>query len=84
MHCCISLLACTACLYCPVYRSGDKTEAIERKLELLEREEEMIKEEEAVRTGSSCTACLHVLTACGVLADALMWCAWRVTAPFAH
>ena len=29
--------------------SGDKTEAIERKLELLEREEEMIKEEEAVR-----------------------------------
>ncbi len=30
--------------------SGDKTEAIERKLELLEREEEMIKEEEAVRS----------------------------------
>lgn len=29
-------------------RSGDKTEKIERKLELLEREEEMIKEEEAV------------------------------------
>lgn len=32
----------------PACRSGDKTEAIERKLELLEREEEMIREEEAV------------------------------------
>lgn len=31
--------------------SGDKTEAIERKLELLEREEEMIKEEESVGAG---------------------------------
>jgi hypothetical protein len=37
-------LVCIAC-------SGDKTEAIERKLELLEREEEMIREEELVRRG---------------------------------
>ncbi|KAL4423518.1 hypothetical protein ABPG77_003651 [Micractinium sp. CCAP 211/92] len=36
--------------------SGDKTEKIERKLELLEREEEMIKEEEAVAAELPVTA----------------------------
>lgn len=51
---------------CPC--SGDKTEAIERRLELLEREEEMIKEEEAVREGGTAsTAVLHEL-----------YCSWEL------
>ncbi len=56
----------------PWPRSGDKTEKIERKLELLEREEEMIKEEEAVRGCPGSAAChqLFFHCCCGIDAGA--------------
>lgn len=54
------ILCLTAPASAPPPRSGDKTEAIERKLELLEREEEMIKEEEAVRR-----QCWDLCAGCG-------------------